>query len=446
MPAPPWTRRALLSASTGLFLPLPYLGSLQAARASAPRAHPLVIVRAASGVAQQDGEEPERFWPRALGAITPASLEADADRATSELARHAADLLLVRGTRFPFKASRELHAGGGNQLLTAARPGPLTNSVMTYALGESIDNFIARHSPVNGGEPLTLYAGRRDNYGEEVLSYRGPLLLRGAESDPWRVYQRLTGASGGGPLRVALNDLVLDQLQALRAHPRLSYEDRLRLDLHTTSVRELEVMACRLEDDLALAMEDAVGLSAEDDHSLSVARLHCDLIALALSCDAARAVTLQIGDRLDRCRYVVKGQRLPTYHELTHRLVRAEDLGRFRDATEMHEGVNRLHLQVFAYLLDRLRERELLESSVTVFCSDVATGSHRYDQIPWILAGRGDGLLKPGRYVDAGDTTHDRLLVSLLHATGHAEIDGQPVDRFGDESLAGGPLDVLSQA
>lgn len=406
--------------------------------------HPLVIVRAASGVAQEDEDEPELWWPHELGPLTSEILGGrDADRCTSELADFASRLLLVRGTKYPFNATRELHAGGGNQLLTAARCGPTSDSVMTYAMGESIDNWIARRSDVNGGEPLTLYAGRRDNYGEEVLSYRGPQELRGAESDPWRVYNRLLGTGGVVGLRRSVNDLVLDQLDALYANPRLSRDDRHLLEMHTDSVRDFEAMACRLSSEVEDRMLALEGQSASDELSLEVAKAHCDLIAIVLSCGNARAVTLQIGDRLDRCRYVARGQELPPYHQLSHRLVDPEDLGVFEHAYEMHAEVNRLHLGVFHHLLSVLDERGLLDDSVTVFCSDVTTGSHRYDEIPWIIAGTGDGTLGTGQYVDAGDQTHDKLLATLLTATGHRMPDGAPITQFGDESLEGGLLDAI---
>jgi hypothetical protein len=439
-----FSRRRFLTSASGLVLPLPFLPSLSGCARQQTGAHPLIVMRAASGVAQEDGDAPEQFWPRELGGLSRSVLAEDnADRVLAKLADHAERLLLVRGTRFPFAASRELHAGGGNQHLTAAQCGPLTDTVMTYAMGESVDNWIARHSPINNGEPLTLYAGRRDNYGEEVLSYRGPQQLRGADSDPWAVYQRLIGAGSGSVLRGSINDLVLDQLIDLRLDRRLSADDRARLDQHTDSVRDFEVLCQRLSAEDAQRMADLAGRSAEDEVSLDVARLHCDLIALVLACDQARAVTLQIGDRLDRCHYEVNGFRLPTYHELTHGLVAEEAFGPYTTTWDMHADVNRLHIAVFAYLLDRLAERDLLDTSVAVFVSDVATGSHRYDQIPWVIAGRGDGTLRAGEYVDAGDVTHDRLLATLLTATGHRGDDGSPIERFGDESLTGGLIEAM---
>jgi hypothetical protein len=441
------SRRQFLVGAAGATLPLPLLSSLwprgaHASGVSRP-VHPLIVVRAASGVAQEDGEDPDLFWPGELGGLTQSSLaERDGGQVVSELAEYAERLLMVRGTSFPFKATKELHAGGGNQLLTAARCGPISDSVMTYAMGESIDNWIARRSEVNGGEPLTLYAGQRLNYGEEVLSYRGPELLRGAESDPWKVYTRLIGGNGEVGLRTSINDLVLDQLHGLLSHPRLSLADRERLELHTDSVRDFEVMGSRLSAETEARMEELDGRSEEDEVVLDVAKLHCDLVALVFATDMARAATLQMGDRLDRARYTVDGELLPQYHELTHRILPAGYPQAF--AHPMHAAINRLHLGVYRHLLRRLEERGLLETSVAVFTSDLATGnSHSYVNIPWIVAGQGDGSLRQGAYVDAGDVTHDRLLVTLLHATGHRQAGGEPIEQFGDESLAGGLLDVM---
>ncbi len=385
------------------------------------------------------------WWPRQTGMLTQDVLAVqNADRCTSELAKHAERILLVRGTDFPFPNTGELHSGGGNQLLTGARPGPYTDSIMTLSQGESIDNWIARQTDTNGGEPLTLYAGRRDNYGEEVLSYRGPSILRSAESDPYAVYLRLTGAGGAVGLRESVNDLVLDQLNALMANPRLSRDDVDRLQLHLDSVRDFEVLSERVSKETEQQMITLTGRSSDDTVSLDVAKLHLDLLALCMSTGLITAGTLQIGDRLDRANYEVRGgERLSSYHGITHRLVEPEDFGSFNNCQEMHAEVNRLHLQVFSHFIDRLLENGMLDQSVIVWCSDVSTGSHRYDNIPWIIAGRGDGSLKTGQYVDAGGVTHDLLLAALLTATGHRNEDGSPIERFGDEELVGGRLDAV---
>jgi len=432
------SRRAFLLGAGGIMFPLPFLRSLRADAASEPP-HPLVVFRIANGVVQANGVEPERFWPADLGPLTRRALEAQPDRVLGELAPYAERLTLVQGTRFPFAAPAELHAGGGNQLLTASKPEPTSSSSYSLATGESIDNWVARRSPINGGEPLTLFAGRRQGYGDEVLSYRGPRELRAAEDDPWHVYQRLLGGGGVPSFRTSVNDRVLDQLNHLLASPRLSAADRHKLELHADSMRDAELLCAQLSQEQEQRMLDVAGATHLDTTRLDVAELHCDLIALVLSCDQARAVTLQIGDRADTTRYEIDGLSYPNYHTLSHRTSE----GTLGEAFDLHTDINRRMLQLYRHLLDRLEEHGVLDDSVTAFVSDVATGSHRYDNIPWVIAGRGDGSLKTGHHLDAGDVTHNKLLNTLLTAIGHRTAEDGPITDFGDGELEPGLIDGM---
>lgn len=65
--------------------------------------------------------------------------------------------------------------------------------------------------------------------------------------------------------------------------------------------------------------------------------------------------------------------------------------------------------------------------------------THTYRNIPWVVAGRGDGLLRQGVYVDAGDQPHNRLLNTLISATGLGLVED-----FGDPELAPGILSELT--
>ncbi|MFN7134321.1 MAG: DUF1552 domain-containing protein, partial [Myxococcales bacterium] len=186
-------RRMFLKGVGGVVLGLPLLESLgrTAHAQSNPRPRFAVFVRQGNGVVQAWGTEPEMFWPRSLGPLTPQSMAADADRATSELKDYADKLLLVRGTRFAFPGEGCGHSGGGNQVLTAARVSTDPRGNRSLAMGESIDNRIARALNPPGREPLTLYAGRKYGYLDEVLSYRGEKMLRGADRNPYTVYERM---------------------------------------------------------------------------------------------------------------------------------------------------------------------------------------------------------------------------------------------------------------
>ncbi|MCA9636500.1 MAG: DUF1552 domain-containing protein, partial [Myxococcales bacterium] len=146
---PKLSRRAFITGIGGAVVALPFLESLlprgKEARAAAERPRFAVFVRQANGVAQADGDEPERFWPSALGPVTYESLTTtDSDRAVAELADFADKLLMVRGTRFAFPGNGCGHSGGGNQVLTAAKVSDTPSGAGSLAMGESIDNRIAR--------------------------------------------------------------------------------------------------------------------------------------------------------------------------------------------------------------------------------------------------------------------------------------------------------------
>ncbi len=411
------TRRLLVRSAGGLALGLPCLDSLldRELRAAAPEGPRFVVfVRQANGCAQADGDEPERFWPRQLGPLTRQSLlTVDADRAVSELAEFADDLLLVRGTRYGFPANGLAlpsdpcgHAIGGNQLLTANQISTDPGGPHSLAMGESIDNRIAReHNPPGHPEPLTLYAGAMSGYIDEVMSYRGPRDLRAAERDPWSVYSKLVGISGlPAPVqadirarRASVNDLVGEQIHALLATPRLGRADRDRLQLHFEAIRELELeLACTLpppEEVDALAAQQ--GYSGQDDAMQAVVKLHMNLIALAFACDQTRVATLQIGDGADGTQYRIAGQKFPRYHQISHRIYGDYSKGDpIPDAALKHHYIDREHGKMFAHLLARLSlyttgTGTLLDDAVAVWCNDLGTGpSHGYHDPPLGVRGQ----------------------------------------------------------
>ena len=446
------SRRLVLRGLGGAVLGLPFLESLRPAHAAAaPTPHYAVFVRQGNGVQQADNGEPEGYWPRSTGTMSSASLSADSDRALSELSTYADRCLFVKGVRFAFEGNGCGHSGGGNQVLTAAKVSEYPAVERSLAMGESIDNFIARSHPNNGGEPLTLYTGPRYGYLEEVLSYRGPMDLRSAEDDPYNAYLRMVGVGGGDSRlqdrRRSVNDLVRGQMTKLLARTDLSTSDRQRLELHFDSVRDFETLSCTLAEDEEQAMATLSGQGTLNDNRVTVAKQHCDLIALAFACDFARAATLQVGDGNDATQYTVNGSVQPSFHQISHRIYSDGSEGDpIVGAVGLHQEIDRIHLQIFRHLLDRLDGYGLLDQSVAVHTNDLGAGvSHTYTNVPFIVAGRGDGLLETGRYVDlGGDVSHNKLLSTLISATGLRKGDGGLVDDFGDPDLERGTLSDLT--
>lgn len=457
-----FNRRRFLQGAGGAIVALPVLESIMPRHASAAEGSPrfFVAMRQANGVCTQTDGEPERFWPAEHGTLTTESMTAESGKAVSELAAYAPDLLLVSGTRFGFPGNGCGHSGGGNQCLTAARVSDNPAGNESLAMGESVDNRIATLLNDPGVDPLTLYVGKKGGYIDEVLSYRGPMDLRGADENPWSVYQKLFGLIGMDEhvldqikaRRTSVNDLVTEQMNALLVHPQLSTADRARLELHRDSIRDLEIdLACQLPSDEEIAAMQAMEADAQNNDNVEVvARMQLDLVALAFACELTHAATLQIGDGNDSTRYTVQGQVLPSFHQVSHRIYSDGSEGDpIPGADLMHHEIDRIHARMFVHLLDRLSQytlatgERLLDQTAALWTNDLSNRYHSYSNIPQVLAGSAGGYLKTGQYVDAGNVTHNKFFNTILNAVGCTNADGSPIMDFGDPSLEGGEIAAM---
>lgn len=470
-PARPQGRRSFLRTIGALGLGLPFLEGLQERSAWAQEAPPPVFglfLCTAHGVVQAYRNEPERFWPTTVGPLTVAGMQAFAsERATGILADHAAQLNIVRGLRYPFGNNGCGHALGLAQCLTASRPNGTSNTAI--ASGVSADTVIAEALHPVGVEPLSLYAGLQGGFIDEKLSFRAPGQVRAAENNPWNVYQRLVGltqpstpvgedvASRLALRRQSVNDLVREELSGLLGRSSLSSADRERLDLHFTSIREVERnmmglgLACTADglDVQALEAMNTGRAFRQDGGIEQVARLQIDLATLAFACNATRVATLQVGDGTDNTRYVINGQRFERFHWISHRQTSDGNDGEpIPDAVELHAAIDRYRMATYKYLLDKwssisLGNGTLLDNAFALWTSHVSVGpSHGFNNLPVIVAGKAGGFLRTGQYIDAGDTTNNRLLNTLISANG-VRRDGAPVVDFGDSSLDGGLIDAM---
>ncbi len=454
-------RRRTVLRALGATLPLPFLESFipKQAFAQAAQQHRFaVFVRAGNGIIQQGSELGERFWPAATGSISTASLSAETTRATSELAAYAGKLNLVKNVRLPFARNSCGHAEALPQVLTAA---PHTGGAGNdpKALGKSADWAIAEALNAPGTPPLTYMAGPNSSYIIEGLSWSASQQRTPAERSPLNSYMRMTGVASMPPetqqliatRRKSVNDLVRGEMQALMSSSALSSNDKARLKTHFESVRDLEVkLTCDMPADRITAL-NAISNPQANDVRPEVVRRFMDVIAWAFSCGINHAATIQVGEGNDQTQYVINGTKLPRFHWISHRINSDGSSGEaIPNAPDLHHQIDRLHLQMFRYLLDRLSaypsatSGTLLDDTVAVWTNDLGSGPpHSADNTPWVLAGSAGGALKTGQCIDHGKKNNNLLLNTILSAVGLRKSDGGLIDNFGDAGLAKGVIPAL---
>lgn len=463
------SRRIVLRGFGGAVITLPFLESFgrpDPVSADSESSY-AIFFRQANGVAAAQntelGSEPERFWPRNTGALDMANVEG---RTLEELDGYLDKLLVVGNVNSEGFDYGDGHARGALQCLTARGPTVTGAGGGSEAAGMSIDHYLGQELNGDGRESWFMYAGRNSGWlGGACISYRGPGTRRSPLHNPYDGYMSLVGGDAGLSAEAqrqlaergrSVNDLVRSQLVRLMSHPRLSTKDRDRLEVHQAAIRDLEVrMSCQLPEDRERELM-GIGTSYESsigDEVLATARLQMDVAALAIACGQTRSVAIQVGagnDGNTRYTNLDTGAEMENFHYLSHRRLSHDSSGSvISNSDVLHSMVDRQFARVFRHLLDRLSEYDmpsggtLLDCGISCWLNDLGNGpAHSRSNLPWILAGSAEGVLKNGEYVElsGGDNNavnHAQLLNTIATAV------GVPTDNFGDPSLPGGTLPEL---
>jgi hypothetical protein len=379
-------------------------------------------------------------------------------RISSGLAPYRADLMMLTG--LTSNNARALgdgpgdHARAGAAYLTGAHPKPTAGK--DIQAGVSIDQVAARM--LEGQTPFGslelgceegLLGGNCDNaYScaySNSLSWRSATTPNPPEIRPRAVFERMFGSVDDekdparrarlADYRKSMLDIVLDDARSLKQ--TLGGTDRRKLDEYLSSIRDIEKRIQGTEHAnntrRVPAQASAPAASVPTDFA-EHSHLMFDLLTLAFQADQTRVVTLLLGLEQSPRNYPEIGI-TEGHHGLTHH---QGD----KDKIEKVARINVYHLQQFTYLLDKLKATQdgdgtLLDHSMIVYGSALADGQrHQHDNLPVVLAGRGNGTLKPGRHIRyAPETPITNLFVSMVGRM------GLPVDSFADST---GQLDGLS--
>ncbi len=274
------------------------------------------------------------------------------------------------------------------------------------------------------------------------VSWRSPTTPMPPETNPRAVFERLFGTEDfrldaatrarRARYRKSILDMVREDTQSLVTH--LGVSDRRKMDEYLTSVREIEVRIQAAESDTqtmpGMAKPTGIPVAFADYITLMY-----DLQVVAFQTDLTRVSTLMIG-REGSMRTYPEINISDSHHPLTHHRNNPEFI-------EKVTRINTFHTDLFGRFLGKLKatpegDGTLLDHSMVVYGSGISDGNrHTHENLPILVAGRGDGQLKPGRHIAyENNTPVANLYTTLLDRAGvHPET-------FGDST---GKLVQLSQ-
>ena len=237
------------------------------------------------------------------------------------------------------------------------------------------------------------------------ISWRSATTPNPPEVNPRLVFERLFGTADLSlspevrARRAEYRKSILDLVQAdtKKLVTSLGANDRRKMDEYLNAIREIEQRIESAEKDnraITPALDKPAGIPVT---FTEYAGLMCDLQLVAFQTDLTRISTLMFGREGSMRVYPEIGITDP-HHPLTHH----------RNTPEWIEKVARIntfHVELFASYLKKLKatkdgDGSLLDHSMIVYGAGISDGNkHNHEDLPILLAGRGDGSLKPGRHI-----------------------------------------------
>jgi hypothetical protein len=342
------------------------------------------------------------------------------------------------------------HGRAGASYLTGAHPKKTFGK--DIQAGVSADQYVAQHTgsqtrfaSLELGCEEGIQGGNCDNgyscaYSNSI-SWRTPSTPNPPEVKPRAVFERLFGAGEieADPVRRArlqryrrsILDSVLEDARRLQG--TLGAADRRKLDEYLYAVRDIETRIQKTEQanrQTAPPMDKPPSSVPENfqEHT----HLMFDLMTVAFQTDSTRVITFLMAIEQSNRAYREIG--IPdSHHGLTHH-------GGDKEKIEKCIRINRYQIEQFAYFLGKLKASQdgdgtLFDRLMVTYGSGLSR-DHDHDDLPTILTGGGNGLLRHGRHIKyPAETPLANLHVAMMDRM------GVPAETFADSN---GKLDYLS--
>ena len=408
-----------------------------------------------------NGMSMENWRPSNLGPLSPVRLPPT----LRPLADHLEYLTVAGGldNRASEKAGRPEafgeHARSIGAFLSGAYPTP------DLRAGETIDVVLAKTIGSDSKIPLlnlaTEYAqDQHDLKYSEVFNYS--LSWKSVDTpispieSPAHAFELLCGSARSSTegartaheRRAAAKSVLDPVLENTRTvQQRLNANDKRSLDAYLESVRAIERS---LEQSPAASGQKACGVNSElarEPRSYDERmKMMLDIMFLALQSGSTRVATLLMGAERSEIDFGFLSEKAGFdmsggHHSISHHRNKPHQIRRYAQ-------INSYHSECLARFLQKLKttregEGNLLDHTFIVYGSSMADGnSHEHYDLPVLFAGKGNGLIDPGRqglHIHYGGKPISNLYLTLLQKMSATDTSGNLYFSFGD---SGGVLDL----
>lgn len=440
------TRRKFLRAN-GAVMALPFLDSI----ADHPRKglkpdKKLVVVYVPNGLVRRcffPGEE-EGVLPGFVGGFnadktkndkripnSPGIYPLELTSTMQPMAEHAGDITLVTGLDRTYKNGQDVHAQGASCYLTSLSPEQAAAKGERYPNGRSLDQVIGDevgHSTVFKTLEISCNGFRapKESIYFNNISWYGPGRIAPSIRDPRKLYNRLFLADSYRTHINEVTDLMLADAHDLSR--KLGREDRETLESFMEMIRDIEVRIARLE-----KMVTAADIQQPTDEILprgTYIKLQADLMLLALQMGITNVCTFMIGPERWDATLLYEGvfDKPVQHHNMSH--------NQKGEGYKEVQKIDIFHMEQYAYILSRMKALKeadgssLLDNSLVTYGAGLGDGAtHQYYDLPLVVAGKGQGQVKQGRFVQCkSGTLNANMWLSL------AKLMGVEMDAYADSS------------
>ncbi len=444
------SRRQVLK-GVGVTVALPLLDAMVPARGWAQAARPKVRLAAiemvhGSAGATKFGAEKNMWSPAQVGRnydLTPSSL--------SPLEGFRDHLTIISNTDVRNAEAFEAPEIGGDHFRSSAvfltQMHPRQTQGSDVRVGTSLDQYYAQKNGQDTAIPsLQLCIENVDQAGgcsygyscvyTDSISWAAPDEPLPMVRDPRTVFDMLFGVGATPQDRAerrredrSILDWISEDMTRLRN--TLGASDRARLSAYLEDIREIERRIQRVE------AQNATGEPRElpgapigvPDSFEEHIKLMFDLQAVAFASDITRVFAFKLGRDASNRVFADSGTSTG-FHSASHH-------GEREDRVTAFARINRYHISMLPYFLDKLRrtpdgDGTLLDNTMVIYGSPMGNSNvHNHKRCPLIVAGHAGGQLKGGVHIKAADgTPMANAMLSMVNML------GLEMDKFGDSTAA----------